>query len=466
MRLKRLRRAYAGQGGDTIVEVLISIVILAVVIGAAYAISTRSFQAGLNSKYRDQALSYAQQQIELLKNIDNSGNIATFTENPNLPFCVNPDDLSKITPPGPTTGCTTPVGAPVAAAHDQYNVTVTYTGNGPSQTKTFNVTVNWTSASNIASQTKLYYKSNDSWVNTPGSCADAEASSAPCNPTITATPPPPAGLSFSANPLNVAFGGTTQFTWNGIAINPAPNPCTASGAWSGNKPANATNSPIGPLTTTGDNVFTLTCPGIDGSTTATKSVTVTVAALAFPTTGILDNFNRANSTGLGANWTAFRGITAPNVISNTAGHPTLNATAAAWNPGKFGPNCEVYATVPTLLDSSLTERLYLRISAISSTPNGYMILLHPSTSEIQVYRLDSNVATLLKTFTGQTIGAGDSFGASMIGSIIRVYYKVSGGSWVLLGNHTDTTYSAAGYLGLSLNVSAARMDDFGGGTRP
>ncbi|HET7528957.1 MAG TPA: hypothetical protein VFJ84_01860, partial [Candidatus Saccharimonadales bacterium] len=44
--------------GDTIVEVMISMTVLAVVVAAAYAISTRSFQSGLNTQYRDQAVNY------------------------------------------------------------------------------------------------------------------------------------------------------------------------------------------------------------------------------------------------------------------------------------------------------------------------------------------------------------------------------------------------------------------------
>ena len=285
MRLKILRHFRTRQGGDTIVEVMIAMVILAVVIGAAYATSTRSFQTGLNASYRDQALSYAGQQVELLKKIDSSGGIKTFTDDPTVPFCVNPADLSR--KPATAPGCSTPIGAPADVLPDRYSVTVIYTGDSATQTKTFNVTVNWTSANNTPNQTKLYFRTNNSWTNTSGACSGAASATAPCDPLPTGTPPPPAGLVFNTangtDSISIPYNGTTSFTWVGVAIVSGANPCTATGAWMGSRPASATNYSVGPLTTAGDNVFTLSCPGINGSSTATKKVTVTVPSPPPPT---------------------------------------------------------------------------------------------------------------------------------------------------------------------------------------
>jgi hypothetical protein len=58
---------------------------------------------------------------------------------------------------------------------------------------------------------------------------------------------------------------------------------------------------------------------------------------------------------------------------------------------------------------------------------------------------------------------------SLIGSgadNITVYYKAAAGSWTSLGTRTDSSYTGAGYVGLTMYYySDRRLDDFGGGTR-
>src|SRR5258705_675146 len=82
-------------------------------------------------------------------------------------------------------------------------------------------------------------------------------------------------VSISASPTSVANGGTTTLTWSSTDA----TSCTASGAWSGTK-ALAGSETSAALTA--DSRFTLTCSVAGG--TATKSVSVTVAAPPLPPT--------------------------------------------------------------------------------------------------------------------------------------------------------------------------------------
>lgn len=160
--MMRSFRKKRGGRGDTIVEVLISMTVLAVVLGTAYVTTNRSFHSGLNSQYRDQAVLIAQQQVELLKSADSgpSPTISTF-QSPPYRFCINSSSLAKVPLTGSTSTCSTPVGAPPPTA-SQFTLADTYTPN-PSN-PVFTITVQWQGDNLSPHQVVLYYKSSGSYV--------------------------------------------------------------------------------------------------------------------------------------------------------------------------------------------------------------------------------------------------------------------------------------------------------------
>jgi prepilin-type N-terminal cleavage/methylation domain-containing protein len=81
------------QKGDTLVEVLISIAVVATVLGAAYATVNRSFKLGRQSQDRGEALRLLETQVERLKYTVTSekGNIKTPGYTSYDTFCFNPD---------------------------------------------------------------------------------------------------------------------------------------------------------------------------------------------------------------------------------------------------------------------------------------------------------------------------------------------------------------------------------------
>lgn len=186
--------------------------------------------------------------------------------------------------------------------------------------------------------------------------------------------------------------------------------------------------------------------------------------MAFPTTSVLDAFNRADGA-LGANWTspAF-GATGTARIASNALHMDVGgvlSSPAAWSASQFGPDVEVYCTMASLTSSF--PSVECRLSSLLSSRTGYLVFLNTGGSQITVSRRDNGSTTDLHTYS-QAFSAGDSFGMSCVGSTISTYYKPAAGAWTLLGTVTDATYSNAGYVSVDAYASLNAVDDFGGGT--
>ena len=93
--------------------------------------------------------------------------------------------------------------------------------------------------------------------------------------TMSGTQPPTPTVILNANPTTVASGGSTQLTWSSTNT----TSCTASGGWSGSRPASG-NATIDNLTA--NTTFTLQCTGGGGS--AQGSVTVAIMGAPPPPT--------------------------------------------------------------------------------------------------------------------------------------------------------------------------------------
>lgn len=203
--------------------------------------------------------------------------------------------------------------------------------------------------------------------------------------------------------------------------------------------------------------------------------------MAFPTTGILDNFDRANAPNLGPNWTnAIFGANPARwtIASNKAA--SLAGPQEWYSAAQFGPGSEAYITLGTTLDSFFDGEsnidsvlfVYARLQTPGSAAvDGYFHVVYPPTSGGYLARVDNGVATVLgATWSGVGTGGsvGDTVGIEAVGSTLTAYQKLSGGSWGSLGSRVDATYSESGYVGFGMNISGSGItytfDDFGGGT--
>lgn len=86
----RIRRA---QHGDTLVEVLFAMAIVALTLGSAFAIMNRGLAQGRDALERTEALQIAENQLELLRySVANSGTVPTASGN----LCYFVDDTNAI----------------------------------------------------------------------------------------------------------------------------------------------------------------------------------------------------------------------------------------------------------------------------------------------------------------------------------------------------------------------------------
>lgn len=190
--------------------------------------------------------------------------------------------------------------------------------------------------------------------------------------------------------------------------------------------------------------------------------------MAFPSTGVLDTFDRANSTtSLGANWTADaygEGQGSLGVISNTAYSSDATTRSNFWNVADYGPDVEAHCTLSTASSDYIGLGIRLQdTGGAGGDVDGYAVEFQ--TTSIRVYRLDNTGFTQLgATITiSPALANGDGVGAEMSGTTITVYKRV-GGTWTSEGTRTDSTYSAAGKIALQIDLNTTRVDDYGGGT--
>ena len=211
----------------------------------------------------------------------------------------------------------------------------------------------------------------------------------------------------------------------------------------------------------------------DGTTAGMAPVnnhvaTFKAAAESFPTTGLLDDFNRANSTALGSAWTELG--TGLEISSNRL--IRTGSGLAYWNAAKF-TDCEVYARLG-VVNSNNAHYLGWRVALAadrSQDPttvanwSGYYLDVNPGLDRIRVYRYNGGSDTQIGsdiTVTG--LAVDDLVGVQMSGSAIKVFHKPAAGSWAEIRSDSNSTYTDAGRLTVELGAGSNHAwDDYSGG---
>lgn len=201
----------------------------------------------------------------------------------------------------------------------------------------------------------------------------------------------------------------------------------------------------------------------------TEAEMLDIAGLLFPTTPVLDDFNRADG-GLGGDWGAIVpgvGVQPLAISSNEAAPSASGVCAEYWSGESFGADCEVYVTLAAAPGTGNGVAVGARVAdpGSVSTYDGYDVVYTQSggTDTIVVRRVTDVVPTTILTIN-LDLSAGDKLGMSLVGDLIRVYVD-DGDGWVSVGEVLDSTYeNQGGYLVIATTSgTAARLDDFGGG---
>lgn len=188
----------------------------------------------------------------------------------------------------------------------------------------------------------------------------------------------------------------------------------------------------------------------------------------FPTTPILDNFNRANENPV-TGWTDVIG--GMQIVSNAiTGDSPGFFCAASYNTTMTVP-MEFYITaVNEIGTGAVPQWHYLTVWDAVNGFRGYDIIPNiPDSASFFIRRDDigSNTTMVTATVTGGNLTNGDSFGVQVLTSGDHlVWYKRAAGSWVQVGAFKDATYTSGKCFLQTDSVATGIFDDFGGGQMP
>ena len=195
----------------------------------------------------------------------------------------------------------------------------------------------------------------------------------------------------------------------------------------------------------------------------TPTVTNTPAGGAFPSTGVLDTFDRANGA-IGANWSGQAG--GYSILSNQL--DVGSGGDVYWASASYGANQEAFVTYSTIDAGGVELDLLLKSQSSTTWTNGVLeVWYQPQTGIAQVWTFSSAQGWVQR---GADIAVGlvngDRFGARVRSNGQVEVYR----NGTLLGSRDASpwTYaSVGGYIGLWFDsASSSVLENFGGGTMP
>jgi beta-glucosidase len=221
----------------------------------------------------------------------------------------------------------------------------------------------------------------------------------------------------------------------------------------------------------GSGSFTATCSGATdlAGNTGSASVTYTVTAATFPTTAVLDSFNRANGK-VGSSWEGLTGTSFYRLISKRLdvqlGGPLV------WKPASFGADQEAFVTLSKLDSKSPSMGVLLKVQT-GSTPNaGAISVVYDARAKavrVSTLRLGQNGAWTPYANQPVTFANGDVLGAqARADGTVLIYKNDTLVATVTLNTADQSFFNAKGGK-IGIWTAAARkalLDDFGGGTLP
>ncbi|UOF78776.1 hypothetical protein [Caudoviricetes sp.] len=192
----------------------------------------------------------------------------------------------------------------------------------------------------------------------------------------------------------------------------------------------------------------------------------------FPTnTTILDSFAGADENPITTNWTtpAWGGGGNCRLLSNELTQGGNGGQGAYYDiVTSYGPDVEAYATLlfATISTSRLAGPMLRLGGVLGGLLDGYTI--GPDRGGWNnwfIQRWDDSVPTNIAGPSGGTFASGDKAGGEIISTTLTGYRYTT--SWASVITTTDSTYTAAGAVGLYVEHDAAninRFDDFVAGT--
>jgi hypothetical protein len=168
--------------------------------------------------------------------------------------------------------------------------------------------------------------------------------------------------------------------------------------------------------------------------------------MAFPTLGILDDFNRDENPLGNGNWSGpavglsnhLRTFVATIAMAQAGG-----VGASYWSASQFGPDIEIYATVSG--GQNQLAFVWRTSSPGLSSYSGYQASVVHSASVVRIYKVVNGTPSQLGADISVSFADGDSVGIEHVGATITLYKK-TGGTWSSVDTRSNNDISGAGYF--------------------
>ena len=197
------------------------------------------------------------------------------------------------------------------------------------------------------------------------------------------------------------------------------------------------------------------------------------AVVAFPRTGFLDQFGRANGA-FGSNWDGDTSQSTYRIASNQV--QVRGSGTVWWSAGQqFGANQEAYLRFTKLGAAATQQGLLLKAKSPGQNKSSYVKVVYVGGGQVQVWTKTANNAPVLRATFAAPLVVNDSLGARAESDGTVTVYR----NGVAVGTTNVTSGAnpwptalagAGGRVGVTFtgttSVNDATFDDFGGGTRP
>lgn len=170
-----------------------------------------------------------------------------------------------------------------------------------------------------------------------------------------------------------------------------------------------------------------------------------------------DDFNRADSGTLGANWTAVEGAGLA-IVSNEAKGTLTTSLANIYTAGTFANNQYSKVTIRDLASGAKYAEVGVRMSGTGASLDGYILYADSGTGagHTEVVRIDDGVQSAAILVVADSFTLADVLEIRASGTTISVWKNGS-----MLDSVVDATYGS-GKAGVRA-YSTAAFDDWAGG---
>jgi len=160
----------------------------------------------------------------------------------------------------------------------------------------------------------------------------------------------------------------------------------------------------------------------------------------------------------GGIWTSFHHDGNTKVLRKVSGEAAITLSGTGSNGSSYynvvqcQADCDVWYNYTA---SGSSASAFLRMSDFGNNGDGYRVRPFEDSDVFRLYRLDNGTSFQLGADCAVTIAPPHTAGGRIEGTSLSGYLDDS-----LICTRTDATYSGAGYVGLGIQASADRVDNF------